>query len=256
MNPSTELIVTREGSVALIEMCRPPHNFVDMDFLRGLADTLGELDADEDCRAVVLCSGLRSFSAGADFGGIGDGGEPYDPSPIYAQAMRLFRNKKPIVAAVEGPSIGAGLGLALAADFRIASSAARFSAAFARLGFHPGFGLSVTLPRVIGEQKAALLLYTGRRIDGEEALTIGLVDELVPVGTARDRALALAQEIAVSAPLAVESIRATLRLGLAERVTAANQRELALQLVQFRTTDFREGIAAAAERRQPVFRRR
>lgn len=255
MNGNTELSVTRAGSVALIEMRRAPHNSVNMAFLRELADILGELDADPECRVVVLCSGLKSFSAGADFSGVGDSTEPYDPTPIYAQAMRLFRNTKPIVAAVEGAAIGAGLGLALAADFRIASAAARFSAAFARLGFHPGFGLSVTLPRLVGEQKAALLMYTGRRIEGEEALAIGLVDELVPVGTARDRALALAQEIAISAPLALESIRATQRLGFAERVTAANQRELAIQLVQFRTMDFREGIAAAAERRQPVFRR-
>jgi len=256
MSPSADLAVTRDGAVAVIELRRAPHNFVSVALLRDLADVLAGLDADDECRGVVLCSGLKAFSAGADFSGPGDVGEVPDPSPIYAQAMRLFRNAKPIVAAVEGAAIGAGLGLALVADFRIATSAARFSAAFARLGFHPGFGLSVTLPRLVGEQKAALLMYTGRRIGGDEALAIGLVDELVPEGAAKDRALALAHEIATSAPLAVESIRATLRLGLAERIAAANQRELSIQHEQFRTDDFREGIAAAAERRQPAFRRR
>ena len=98
MNPSTELIVTREGSVALIEMRRAPHNFLDMAYLRELADLLDELDAEEDCRAVVIHSGLKAFSAGADFSGIGNSDEPYDPSPIYAEAMRLFRSRKPIVA--------------------------------------------------------------------------------------------------------------------------------------------------------------
>ena len=84
-----------------------------------------------------------------------------------------------MVAAVQGPAVGGGLGLALVADFRVACSEARFSANFNRLGFHPGFGLSVTLPRVVGMQKAAYMFYSGRRVQGEEALAIGLADRLV-----------------------------------------------------------------------------
>jgi enoyl-CoA hydratase/carnithine racemase len=127
---------------------------------------------------------------------------------------------------------------------------------FNRLGFHPGFGLSLTLPRLVGAQQAALLFYTGRRIGGEEALRIGLVDQLVRADEVRTSALALAAEIALSAPLAVESTRATLRRGLAEAVAAANRRERELQCVQFASEDFKEGVQAMAERRAPRFLRR
>ena len=111
---------------------------------------------------------------------------------LYQQAVRLFRTKKPVVAAVQGAAVGGGLGLSLVADFRVASPDSRFTANFNRLGFHPGFGLSITLPRVVGPQKAALLFYTGRRIDGNEAHAIGLVDVLVPQDELRAAALSLA----------------------------------------------------------------
>lgn len=251
MSPKEEITVAHDGHVAIIEMRRPPHNFVDMAFISRLADTLEELDGDTNCRAVVLASGVSSFCAGADFSGAAG----VDPAPFYAQAMRLFRTKKPLVVAVQGPAIGAGLGLALVGDFRITCQEARFSANFTRLGFHPGFGLSVTLPRLIGGQKAALLFYTGRRIDGAEAVSIGLADTLVAQDQVTPRAIELAHEIATSAPLAVESTRDTLRQGLADCITEANQRELAIQLGQFRTADFQEGIAAMAQRRLPVFQR-
>lgn len=252
MHHENEIIVTHEGHVALVEMQRPTHNFVDIHFVKQLADILDALDADANCRTVVLASGVKSFCAGADFGSDGAG---KDPSPFYAQAMRLFRSKKPTIAAVKGAAVGAGMGLTLVADFRITCDEARFSANFNRLGFHPGFGMSVTLPRIVGEQKAALLFYTGRRISGTTAYEIGLADELVAQDEVTAKAMELAQEIAASAPLAVESTRETLRLGLADRITAANQRELAIQLPQFRTADFREGVAAMGERRAPVFQR-
>src|SRR6185295_18257851 len=97
-----------------------------------------------------------------------------------------FATRTPVVAAVQGAAIGGGLGLALWPDFRIAAPEARFSANFARLGFHHGFGLTVTLPRVVGQQRALELLYTGARIDGKRAHAIGLVDRLVPLAALRD----------------------------------------------------------------------
>ena len=142
------------------------------------------------------------------------------------------------------------------ADFRVACVEARFSANFNRLGFHPGFGLSLTLPRLIGEQQASLMFYTGRRIDGAAAQAMGLIDLLVDQPQVLAAALALAQEIATSAPLAVESTRATLREGLANAVLQANQRECAIQRSEFTTDDFREGVTAMAARRAPVFRGR
>ncbi|WP_455287184.1 enoyl-CoA hydratase/isomerase family protein [Cupriavidus necator] len=256
MSSDAEIQLTREGHVARIVLSRPPHNFVDAEVMRRLADTLLALDNDHDCRAIVLASGVGAFCAGADFSGAGQGDVANDPAGFYVHAMKLYRNRKPIVAAVEGAAIGAGLGLALVADFRVTYPEARFSANFNRLGFHPGFGLSVTLPRLVGEQQAALLFYTGRRISGTDAVAIGLADELVARAEVNARAMALAQEIAASAPLAVETTRATLRDGLAERIAEVNQRELAIQRGQFLSEDFREGVAAMAARRAPVFQRR
>jgi enoyl-CoA hydratase/carnithine racemase len=142
------------------------------------------------------------------------------------------------------------------ADFRVASPQARFSANFARLGFHHGFGLSVTLPRLVGHQVAQDLLYTGRRVPGEAALALGLCDRLVSADALRDEASRWAREIAESAPLAVVSIRQTLRGGLAEEIQKATDHERAEQGRLQRTEDFREGIAAMAERRTPSFRGR
>ncbi|MEC9370296.1 MAG: enoyl-CoA hydratase-related protein, partial [Pseudomonadota bacterium] len=129
----------------------------------------------------------------------------------------------------------------------------RFSANFARLAFHQGFGLSVTLPRLVGETQASLLLLTGRRVSGADAVAIGLADQLVPQGEVRAAAQALAAEVASSGPLAVQSIRATLRGGLAEAVVKATEHELAEQSRLRKTQDFGEGIKAMSERRPPVF---
>ena len=167
--------------------------------------------------------------------------------------MRLLEAETPVVAAVQGAAIGGGLGLALSADFRVAAPEARFAANFARLGFHHGFGLTVTLPALVGQQKALDLLYTGRRVKGEEALEIGLCDALVPIEELRDKAREMAAEIAGSAPLAVRSIRRTMRRGLAERVRIATDHELVEQDWLRETNDFREGVRATAERRTPEF---
>jgi enoyl-CoA hydratase/carnithine racemase len=165
----------------------------------------------------------------------------------------MFRFSKPIVAAVHGAAIGGGLGLAMTADFRVSCPEARLSANFTRLGFHPGFGLSITLPRAIGRQAAAMVLYTSRRLGGEEAARIGLVDLLVPQDRVRAAALELATEIAGNAPLAVVSTRATQRAGLADEVEKMLAHELAEQTRLTQTRDFKEGVAAMAERRAPKF---
>jgi len=239
--------------VAIVELCRPPNNFFSMAVVGGIADALHDLDADPSCRSIVLCSQGKHFCAGADFS---SGDRSYTTEELYAAAVRIFRARKPIVAAVQGAAIGGGLGLALAADFRVAAPEARFSANFARLGFHPGFGLSVTLPRLAGAQKAADLFYTGRRVHGDEAFELGLADRLVTIERLRDEAHALAREIAISAPLAVESIRATLRGDLADQVEVATAHEAVEQARLRATQDFSEGTKAMAERREPRFHRR
>lgn len=251
--PSDSILLSTQDHVATVLLHRPPHNFVDVDTLAALANALDTLDADESCRAIVLGAEGTTFCAGADLSALPQVDGVADSTPIYAQALRLFRTRKPIVAALQGPAIGAGAGLALAADFRIACPASRFSVNFNRLGFHPGFGLSATLPRLVGHQIAARLFYTGERIGGERMMDLGLADELASNDQVLARAQALAQDIALSAPRAVQSTRETLRMGLAEEVEAINARELTLQRAQFATQDFREGVAAAAERRQPRF---
>ena len=247
---SDDVEVSTADHIATVRLCRPPNNFFSVAMIEALAATLESLDADGTTRAVVLAADGKHFCAGADFS---EAGRNDSTADLYRAAVRLFRTATPIVAAVQGAAIGGGLGLALAADFRVAAPEARLSANFARLGFHHGFGLSVTLPGLVGQQRAAELLYTGRRIDGAEAADIGLVDRVVPLDDLDAAAHALATEIAESAPLAVRSIRATLRGDLADRVAAATLHEMAEQERLRRTPDFREGTRAMAERRPPTF---
>ena len=174
----------RDRHVVVLEIDRPPHNFVNVELLSDLADALAAVDADPVARTTVLATAGKSFCAGADFASPVDGveGSGMEVAGIlYSQAARLFSVRKPIVAAIQGAAIGAGLGLALVADFRVAAHEARFSANFVKLGFHPGFAITYTLPRLIGEQRAALMCLTGRRIKGDEALLWGPSG---PVGTA------------------------------------------------------------------------
>ncbi|MDG2041034.1 MAG: enoyl-CoA hydratase/isomerase family protein [Ilumatobacter sp.] len=236
--------------VATIELSNPPNNFFSLEQISGVAIALELLDQDDGCRAAVLCATGKHFCAGADFS---KRDRAYTTDDLYSAAVRIFRTNTPVVAAVQGAAIGGGLGLALSADFRIAAPEARFSANFARLGFHHGFGLSVTLPRIVGQQTAAELLYTGRRVKGDEAVKLGLADRRATLDSLRATAHGFACEIAASAPLAVRSIRSTLRGDLADRVEAATVHEASEQARLQRTTDFAEGNAAMAERRSPNF---
>jgi enoyl-CoA hydratase/carnithine racemase len=241
-------VEVRDDHVAVVEFDRPPLNFFDADLIGAIADAYETLDDDPACRAIVLCSTGKHFCAGADF----VSGNPAS-GDLYAQAVRLFEAATPVVAAVQGSAIGGGLGVALSADFRVASPESRFAANFARLGIHQGFGISVTLPGVVGQQAALDLLYTGRRVKGDEAGEIGLADRVVPADRLRDHSIALAAEIAASAPLAISAIRRTMRGDLCERVRAATAHELFEQEKLFETEDFREGVSAASERRTPNF---
>ncbi|HEX2566879.1 MAG TPA: enoyl-CoA hydratase/isomerase family protein [Burkholderiales bacterium] len=250
METTKDVAVELSDFVATVEICRPPHNFFDFALIQQLADAFEALDRDPACRAIVLCAQGKSFCAGANLSRPGD---PAASGQLYLEAVRLFRCGKPVVGAIQGPAIGGGLGLALVPDFRVACAETRFAANFTVLGFHPGFGLTVTLPELVGKSKAALMFYTSRRIKGEEALAMGLADLLVPQAEVRSAAFALAREIATCAPLAVIATRATLRQGLADRVKAATDHELKEQTRLRQTEDFKEGVKASAERRPPRF---
>jgi enoyl-CoA hydratase/carnithine racemase len=257
-----EIGVALDGMVATVEMRRPPHNFFDAALIAEIGVAFERLDADSACRAIVLAAEGRSFCAGADFSKRMDTGTVQESARwgggrhLYKEATRLFRIRKPVIGAVHGAAVGGGLGLALVPDFRVTCAEARFSANFNRLGFHPGFGLTATLPRLVGAQQAALLFYTGRRIPGDEAVRIGLADLLVPQDEVRSAAQALALEIAQSSPLAVLATRETMRRGLVDAIEAATERELVEQDWLRRTEDFQEGIKAYADRRLPDFKGR
>lgn len=260
MSETDTLLEAQEGHVVTLTINRPPNNHINRDLIVRIAERLEALDEDASCRVIVLTGAGKHFCAGADFSK-GDSGGLASPEGkpgriLYVEAARLFRTRKPIIAAVQGAAVGAGLGLAVVADFRITCAEARYSANFARLGFHAGFGLSYTLPRLIGEQKAALLFYTGRRIDGTEAERIGLADMLVPQAEVLAAAQALAKEIAVSSPVAVQSMRASMRRDMAVEFERATEREFHQQSWQRQMEDFAEGRAAMNERREPNFKGR
>jgi len=261
MGTFKDIGVETSGFVTLVEIRRPPNNFFDIALIRELAGALEALDGDRSCRAVVLAAQGKAFCAGANFG---DGstldregqrpGEQAQPvAHLYMEAVRLFRTRKPIVAAVHGAAVGGGLGLAMVADFRVTCPEARLCANFTRLGFHPGFGLTVTLPDAIGKTNAALMFYTSRRFTGEEAYRMGLAQALVAQDRVRATAHELAAEIAQNAPLGIVSTRATLRADLADRVARATEHELREQTSLRNTQDFKEGVKAMAERRVPNF---
>ncbi len=246
------------GFVSLVEIQRGPNNFFDEDLIRTLADVFLDLDEDDNCRAVVLAAEGKHFCAGANFGaGSNRDRRTSRPAqqgnPLYQEAVRMFKNKKYVVAAVQGAAVGGGFGLSMFADFRVGCAQSRFTANFVKIGFTPGFGLTQVLPRVIGQQAANDLFATGRRVDGEEALRLGIIDRLVPQSEVREAAIEYAREIAENAPLALLSVRATMRGGLSDIVQAATDHEGVEQAKLQKTEDYREGVKAVAERRPGNF---
>jgi enoyl-CoA hydratase/carnithine racemase len=267
MSKYTDIGVDKTGHVGTIEIRRPPLNFFDISLINQIADALEEFDRDIEIRAAVLAAQGKAFCAGANFNDparqAAEAREQSDPASslgqinhLYIQAVRIFRARKPIVAAVHGAAIGGGLGLALAADFRVTCPEARFAANFTKLGFHPGFGLTATLPELVGRNNAELIFYTSRRVTGEEATRMGLANVCVPQDQVRAEAMKLAAEIAECSPLGLLSTRATMRAGLADRVLAATNHELAEQTRLRATEDFKEGVKATEQRRVANFRGR
>jgi len=256
--------VEKTGHVALVEIRRPPNNFFDIPLIKDIASAFERFDEDRNIRSVVLAAQGKAFCAGANFGDgstlDAQGRRPDEPAPgvapLYIEGNRLFRTKKPIIAAVHGAAVGGGLGLAMVADFRVTCPEARFCANFTRLGFHPGFGLTVTLPAVIGETKAALMFYSSRRVPGDEAYAMGLADVLVPQDQVRGAAIKLAAEISENSPLGLIATRMTMRGDIADRVRKATEHELKEQMRLRKTDDFKEGVKSVSERRIPDFKGR
>lgn len=253
-----EIGVSIDGHVATVELRRPPNNFLDVDLIANLASVLEALDDDTNCRSIVLAAAGKHFCAGANLKQRVDDEaagkqQAARPRHLYHEAQRLVQTRKPIVAAVHGSAIGAGLGLALVADFRVTCKEARLAANFTALGYHPGFGMTVTLPRLIGHQRARWLFLTGRRVPGDEAYAMGLADRLVEQDQVRPVAREMAAELAKAGPLAVQAARETLNLDLVPAFRAATEREAFQQQMLRETNDFKEGVKAGFDRREPVF---
>ncbi|MGA7083285.1 MAG: enoyl-CoA hydratase/isomerase family protein [Pseudolabrys sp.] len=260
----SDIGIEKTGHVALVEIRRPPNNFFDIPLIKDIAGAFESFDEDSNIRAIVLAAQGKAFCAGANFGDgstlDAQGRRSNEPgpgvAPLYIEGNRLFRTKKPIIAAVHGAAVGGGLGLAMMADFRVTCPEARFCANFTRLGFHPGFGLTVTLPAVIGETKASLMFYTSRRVPGDEAYAMGLADVLVRQDQVRDAAIKLAAEIGENSPLGLIATRMTMRGGIADQVREATDHELEEQTRLRKTDDFKEGVKSMSERRVPDFKGR
>ena len=254
-----DVAVTRlDGHVVQCEIKRPPNNFFDHQLIKDLATCFEDIDKQNDIRAIVLCSEGKHFCAGANFGSSVRAAEleqrtESDRNPLYDEAVRLFRCNKPVIAAVQGAAVGGGFGLALMADFRVVCPATRMTANFVKLGFTPGFGLTHTLERIVGAQRANLMFLTGRRINGETAQQWGLGDIYTDTDNLRSAAIELAQEIAENAPLALLSLREQMRPNIAEAVNDVTTIESREQKWLQQTSDHKEGIKAVAEKRAGNF---
>lgn len=226
-----------------------------------LTDRCAELAEDDGVRAVVLTGAPPAFSAGGDLDMLEDLSrrareEGFDATDhmraFYRRFLAVRDLPQPVVAAINGHAIGAGLCVALACDLRIVAADAKVGLNFARLGLHPGMGGSWLLPRTLGEQQAKLWLYTGRLFSGLEAAADGLALEALPTAQVLGAARDLAAEIAAASPVVVRQLKSTMATLPADLDTALD-REATAQSVNYASEDLVEGLAAGRARRAPSF---
>ncbi len=255
--PDRPATVEMHGGVAVMRFDRPERmNPLGLEGdATAIADMLGSLAADPDFRVLVITGNGKAFSAGGDLKAMQDGalsGPAPEVMAIYrariqrmVQALTAF--EWPIIAAINGPAIGLGCGIALQADIRIASDRARLGMPFINLGLIPGDGSVHRLVELAGYEQAARLLLTGEPVDALQAAEIGLVSEVVPGDRLLDRALALAESIAGKPPLAVRATKLLLQRARAESAGAGDL-AIALQSILHQTPEFRDGVRALTER--------
>jgi enoyl-CoA hydratase/carnithine racemase len=195
--------------IGVVELCRPPNNYLDVSLLDSIVAALRAFDADDEVHVVVLRARGKHFCAGRDFSKPRAPGD--ESAVVYAHAAGLLNTRKPWVAAVQGAAVGAGLGLAAAADYRVTSPRAYFWANFVSHGLHPGFGLTFTLPRIVGAQRAALMLTGADRVAAETALRWGLADAECGEENWEQDTADFAARLAGHSPTAVQSLRQTMR---------------------------------------------
>jgi enoyl-CoA hydratase len=226
-----------------------------------LVAATAELADDVDLRAVVVTGAPPAFSAGGDLAMLEDlarrtRDEGFDATETMRAFYRRFLTVRdlpvPVIAAINGHAVGAGLCVALACDLRIVADDAKVGLNFAKLGLHPGMGGSWLLPRTVDQQRAAAWLYTGRLVSGAEAAAAGMALEATPAAEVLPTALELAREIAAASPVVVRQLKATLAADEPD-LDHALRREASCQAVNYGTEDLREGLAAGRDRRAPTF---
>lgn len=246
--------------IAVVTLDDPDRrNAMTVEMGEALQATAAGLREDTTLRAVVVTGAPPAFSAGGDLGMLEELArrtreEGFDATEtmrsFYTRFLTLGALPVPVIAAVNGHAVGAGLCAALACDLLLVAREAKVGLNFARLGLHPGMGGSWLLPRAVGSQRAAELLYTGRLVTGEQAAAYGLALEARPAEDILDRALELAREVAASSPVVVGQLKETLTAHT-PTLDAALAREAACQAVNYGTEDLREGLAAGRQRRAP-----
>ncbi|MEN3280169.1 MAG: hypothetical protein V7607_1309 [Solirubrobacteraceae bacterium] len=257
---ATLLVERPRDGVVLVTLNRPDRmNAITFQMFDEMHDLCRGLLSDKDARAVVITGAGRGFCAGLD---LDDAETLPDMTPHemmlgqqhWAGAFVNFHElPQPVIAAVNGPAAGGGLGLALAADIRIASPAARFNAAFVRIGLSAGdVGVSWSLPRVVGLGRAAEIMLTGRFVEAEEAAAIGLVNRVVAEDALLDESFAIAEQIAANTPFGVTLTKRVLNANVdAGSLSQAVEVENRGQTLATRGQDFREALAAFREKRPP-----
>jgi enoyl-CoA hydratase len=250
----------RDDGVVLLTLNLPDRrNMMSEPMTASWRRAIGAVAADDGVRAVVVTGAGSAFCSGGDLSWI----EADPDAPVARLRARMgafYRSwlavadlEVPTIAAVNGPAVGAGLALALACDLRFVAVEARLSAPFTRLGLHPGMLTTWSLPRTVGPAIARDLLLTGRAVDGEEAVRIGLASRAIPAERVLHATLDAAAGIARSAPIATRLTKVALAGDGHASAAAAIEWEALAQAVTLATADMREGIAAQKERRRPHF---
>lgn len=246
--------------VGLITLNRPDHrNAMTPDLLDAFSAAIDEAIGDSSIRCLLITGKGKCFSAGADLRSSmqrTDLGKPSRDASyaMYEPFLKVLDVEVPVIAAMNGHTVGGGFGLTLLADIRVANVDAKYGVNFARLGIHSGLGISYLLPRIVGTAHASELLFTGRLIRGAEALAMGLVTHAEPAEQVLPKAMQVARAICASAPMAVKQMKSSIRRGLGWQIREAALEEAGLQAASLDTEDAKEGVTAILEKREPRFK--
>ena len=252
------ILYQKKDKIGTITLNRPDNrNSMDRETMPAFRKILDQIRQDHELRCLIITGSGSTFCSGADFksGIIQKDHRLLNQVllDLYQPFLDIGKLKIPVIGAINGHTIGGGLGLALMCDIRVANNRAKMGANFARLGLHSGMAISYILPRLVGLAKANELLFTGSIITGEEAFSMGLVNYAVDKGAVMEKSLALAAGIAGNAPMAVQMMKHSIYRGLEWDAAGAAEIEAHVQSRTFEMEDAREGISALLEKREPNF---